>query len=78
MSSLHSFFAVGSDISIIMTHSSFLAFLKHVSKDGTIPSSFSIILSVQYLNHPEESVVSLYTGVLLGSVHFARSYKLFF
>ena len=78
MSSLHSFFAVGSDISIIMTHSSFLAFLKHVSKDGTIPSSFSIILSVQYLNHPEESVVSLYTGVLLGSVHFARSYKFFF
>ena len=31
-----------------MTHSSFLAFLQHVSKDGTIPSSFSIILSVQY------------------------------
>ena len=60
----------------LMTHSSFLAFLKHVSKDGTIPSSFSIILSVQYLNHHKESV-SLYTGVPLGSVHFARSYKLF-
>ena len=62
----------------LMTHSSFLAFLKHVSKDGTIPSSFSIILSVQYLNHHKESVVSLYTGVLLGSVHFARSCKCFF
>ena len=61
-----------------MTHLSFLALLKHVSKDGTIPSSFSIILSVQYSNHHEESVVSLYTGALLGSVHFARSYKCFF
>ena len=62
----------------LMTHLSFLACLKHVSKNGIIPSSFRKILPVQYLNHHEESVVSLYTGVLLGSVHFARSYKCFF